>query len=178
MDATEALLEAGEDPSIRAIAEKVGCTPPSIYLHWSGKDALLREVAARGVEDFERLARAHLSEIEDPLECLRAIGAGYVRFGLERPDGYKTLIPVGPVPLETTTSRGAAALLDHIRAGIDRCIDEDALVADPWRATVMLWSGLHGLTSLLLSFPDLDDEGAEVLIDQMLDVLIEGLLAS
>ncbi|NED65050.1 helix-turn-helix transcriptional regulator, partial [Streptomyces sp. SID10244] len=47
--ATALLLEEGDDAavSIRAVAGRVGVTPPSIYLHFADKDALLDAVCAR-----------------------------------------------------------------------------------------------------------------------------------
>ena len=47
--ATELLLDTGHAKavSIRSVAERVGVTPPSIYLHFQDKDALLDAVCAR-----------------------------------------------------------------------------------------------------------------------------------
>src|SRR2546430_107813 len=47
--ATELLLETGHAKavSIRSVAQRVGVTPPSIYLHFEDKDALLDAVCAR-----------------------------------------------------------------------------------------------------------------------------------
>ncbi len=47
LDATEALLletGAAEQVSIRAVADAVGVTPPSIYRHFPDKDTLIYEV--------------------------------------------------------------------------------------------------------------------------------------
>ena len=48
--ATQLLLDTGHAKavSIRSVAERVGVTPPSIYLHFQDKDALLDAVCARG----------------------------------------------------------------------------------------------------------------------------------
>jgi AcrR family transcriptional regulator len=47
--ATDLLLETGhaKDVSIRSVAQRVGVTPPSIYLHFADKDALLDAVCGR-----------------------------------------------------------------------------------------------------------------------------------
>src|SRR5690349_6027368 len=53
--ATELLLETGHAKavSIRSVAQRVGVTPPSIYLHFADKDALLDAVCARYFEKLD-----------------------------------------------------------------------------------------------------------------------------
>ena len=52
---TELLLETGHAKavSIRSVAQRVGVTPPSIYLHFADKDALLDAVCARYFEKLD-----------------------------------------------------------------------------------------------------------------------------
>src|ERR1700739_1804534 len=47
--ATELLLQTGHarSVSIRSVAHRVGVTPPSIYLHFADKDALMDAVCAQ-----------------------------------------------------------------------------------------------------------------------------------
>ena len=65
--ATELLLETGHarSVSIRSVAQRVGVTPPSIYLHFADKDALLDAVCARYFEkldeEMQRVAAEHPS---------------------------------------------------------------------------------------------------------------------
>ena len=56
LTATERLMiEAGsaDAVSIRAIADAVGVTPPSIYLHFPDKDSLILAVCERHFEAFD-----------------------------------------------------------------------------------------------------------------------------
>ncbi len=41
----------------------------------------------------------------------------------------------------------------------------------------VLWSTVHGVTSLLIAYPDFPWVDKEKLIDQMIDMIIEGLKA-
>ncbi len=52
---TDLLLETGhaKEVSIRSVAQRVGVTPPSIYLHFADKDALLDAVCARYFEKLD-----------------------------------------------------------------------------------------------------------------------------
>jgi AcrR family transcriptional regulator len=89
--ATELLLETGHvrSVSIRSVAQRVGITPPSIYLHFADKDALMDAVCARYFEkldlEMRRLATVHTS----PVEALRAQGLAYVRFAVQTPELYR-----------------------------------------------------------------------------------------
>src|SRR6478672_2876789 len=81
---TDLLLETGHAKavSIRSVAERVGVTPPSIYLHFKDKDALLDAVCARYFEKLdEEMQRAAVGQTT-ALDLLRALGQAYVRFAL------------------------------------------------------------------------------------------------
>ncbi|GEE04190.1 hypothetical protein nbrc107696_46360 [Gordonia spumicola] len=57
---TDLLMElgSGDAVSIRAVAQRVGVTPPSIYLHFQDKDALLDAVCAHYYERFDDVMMA------------------------------------------------------------------------------------------------------------------------
>ncbi|GAB33025.1 putative TetR family transcriptional regulator [Gordonia otitidis NBRC 100426] len=92
IDAATSLLldaEAASAVSIRAVAERVGVTPPSIYLHFADKDALLEAVCARYFEQLdEKLAEASIG-VDDPLERALQMGMAYVRFAVDTPVLYR-----------------------------------------------------------------------------------------
>ena len=68
--ATDILLNTGHAKamSIRSVAERVGVTPPSIYLHFQDKDTLLDAVCARYFDklddEMQRVSAAHSSNVE------------------------------------------------------------------------------------------------------------------
>jgi AcrR family transcriptional regulator len=89
--ATELLLDTGHAKavSIRLVAERVGVTPPSIYLHFKDKDALLDAVCARYFEKLdEQMQRAAVGRTT-AMDVLRALGGAYVRFALQTPELYR-----------------------------------------------------------------------------------------
>src|SRR5262249_4490602 len=94
LDATERLmLESGDADavSIRAIADAVGVTPPSIYLHFPDKESLIFAVCERHFEAFDLVIEEAGNSTDDPVESLRRRGQAYVRFGLENPEPYRIL---------------------------------------------------------------------------------------
>ena len=88
---TELLLETGHarSVSIRSVAQRVGVTPPSIYLHFAHKDALMDAVCARYFEKLDPEMRRLATEHNSPVEVLRAQGLAYVRFAVQTPELYR-----------------------------------------------------------------------------------------
>src|SRR5512144_787572 len=73
---TELLLETGHAKavSIRSVAQRVGVTPPSIYLHFVDKDALLDAVCARYFEKLDEEMQRVSADQPSTVEVLRAQG--------------------------------------------------------------------------------------------------------
>ena len=94
LEAAEALLvETGSEDavSIRAVADRVGVTPPSIYRHFADKGTLLFEVCDRQFDRFHEYLDAKRSGHADPVEALLASGRAYVEFGLTYPEHYRIM---------------------------------------------------------------------------------------
>src|SRR5262245_12859119 len=79
---THLLLETGHAKavSIRSVAQRVGVTPPSIYLHFADKDALLDAVCARYFEKLDDEMQRVAADQPSTIDVLRAQGLAYVRF--------------------------------------------------------------------------------------------------
>jgi AcrR family transcriptional regulator len=180
--AEKLLVEAGDESqvSIRSIAEAVSCTPPAIYLHWQDKDELFHEVCARRFKEFDEWIEEAGSQSDDPLESLRLRGKAYVRFGLEHPEVYRLLmLTKAEGNIDEPEHEAGKACFTHLVEVVDRCVQSGAFTdVDPLAASLALWAGVHGLTSLLITFPDFDWRDVDALIDFTLDVAIEGLLAT
>jgi AcrR family transcriptional regulator len=180
LDAAEHLLvELGSDEavSIRAIADAVGVTPPSIYRHFEDKEELLYEVCERRFADFnEAMDAARVPD--DPVAAMRAMGAAYVRFALGHPEHYRVLMMTSRErDLKRQDSQGQKAF-DRLIGVTQRCIDAGLCRSDDAVGmAVALWSGMHGLCSLLISargFPW--PASPEELGETLLDVQLNGLL--
>ncbi|HEX9834287.1 MAG TPA: TetR/AcrR family transcriptional regulator, partial [Mycobacterium sp.] len=88
---TDLLLETGhaKEVSIRSVAQRVGVTPPSIYLHFTDKDALLDAVCARYFENLDQEMQAVAVGQPSAIDALRAQGLAYVRFAVKTPELYR-----------------------------------------------------------------------------------------
>src|SRR6516164_5456298 len=77
LTAAERLLIATNDESalsIRAIANAVGVTPPSIYLHFADRNDLVFAVCERQAEEVDRVMEQAAREGSDPWDRIRRRG--------------------------------------------------------------------------------------------------------
>jgi AcrR family transcriptional regulator len=155
--ARDLLAETGDQEavSVRAVAERVGVTTPSIYLHFKDKDDLLDAVCA---EVFEALgvALAEASALDgSPLERLIAQGRAYVHFALEKPEHYRLAFMTSGEP-KTVDDVLNDSCFAQVLAVVQECMDAGIFPPDPdgpVRVGVDLWSAAHGLASLLMYKP-------------------------
>jgi AcrR family transcriptional regulator len=181
LGATERLMiETGsaEAVSIRAIADAVGVTPPSIYLHFPDKDSLILAVCERHFEAFDSVIEEAGRSTDDPVESLRRRGRAYVRFGLENPEPYRILFMTrneSAQQRDIVVSAGALAF-QHLVEAVQRCIDAGAFrPVDPVRAATGVWAAVHGVTSLLISLPGFPWPDIDTLVDHVCDTQTRGL---
>jgi AcrR family transcriptional regulator len=182
--ATEQLMiETGraDAVSIRAIADAVGVTPPSIYLHFPDKESLILAVCERHFEVFDAVIEDAGRSTDDPVESLRRRGRAYVRFGLENPEPYRILFMTrteSAQQRDVVVGAGARAF-QHLVEAVQRCIDAGAFrPVDPVLAATGVWTAVHGVTSLLISMPGFPWPDVEVLVDHVTDIQIRGLRRS
>lgn len=168
--ATELLLDdGGKAVSIRAVAAHVGVTPPSIYLHFADKDALLDAVCARYFERLDEVMQQVAAEQSATVDRLWAQGMAYVQFALRTPQLYRIATMGEPRPgsdVDLTLNSSAFA---HLRDSVQALVDEGTY--PPGDVTVMsleLLTVAHGVAALLISRPylpfgDVDDFADRVL---------------
>lgn len=172
LDATTDLLkETGHAKavSIRAVAQRVGVTPPSIYLHFVDKDALLDAVCARYFERLDRVMQQVTVDQPSTIDRLRAQGMAYVRFALQTPELYRIALMGEPMPGSDVDVTLNSAAFVHLRDSVRALIDEG--VYPDGDATVMgleLVAVAHGVVALLIARPYLPLGDAEEFADRVL----------
>lgn len=113
----------------------------------------------------------------------------YLRFGLDHPSEYllafmakaEGVMPYGhrasDVDSGATGSKGPQtfAVLERLIAAL---IDQGVLrPGDAGLTAELVWAAGHGLVMLLINFPQFDWSDREALIDGMIDLPLNGLLA-
>ena len=185
LEAAERLLiETGDRDavSIRAVADAVGVTPPSIYLHFSDKSELLFAVCEKHFEVLDRELEQAAAGTTDPLESLRRRGRAYVQFGLDHPEHYRILFMGRPddTPADFGDERlRRSASFDHLVEGVQRALDAGVIKGhDALLVALGMWSGVHGITSLLIAKPTVPWPDRDELIEHVLDGYCKGLTLS
>lgn len=158
--AGELLVENGDDTamSIRAVANRVGVTPPSIYLHFADKEALLDAVCARYFERLDDEMAAASEGVDGAFRRALNQGMAYVRFAVATPVLYR-------VAFGKPTSAGHPSKVDEVLAAsaysrfagtvtelADEGVFDHAEIAD---IVLEFWAAAHGIASLMLAKPGL-----------------------
>lgn len=185
----EAIIEAARDLivsdglgalSLRRIAGQLGVTAPALYAHVRDKQDLLRAVAE--AEFDELVSRFDAVTATDPVERIRAHGRAYVAYAREQPELFRVMFLFPPdltaatVPFpDEMRLPGATKAFAAAGAAVEEAIASGALRAeDPLLVALTLWSGAHGVATVLqLGFglpPDLED----AMIDEVTDRIIAG----
>lgn len=174
---TELLLETGHAKavSIRSVARRVGVTPPSIYLHFADKDALLDAVCARYFEKLdEEMQRATVDQ-PSTIEVLRAQGLAYVRFAMQTPELYRiATMGEGREGSDVDMTLNSSAF-QHLQHSVQMLIDEGIYPpGDPTVSALQLLTAAHGVAALLISKPYLPWGDVEEFADQTLSAACLG----
>jgi AcrR family transcriptional regulator len=184
LDAVDAILLENPSPdavSIRAVAERVGCTPPAIYLHFFDKQELLFDVCARQFTKLSEVVDRALDTIS-PNDHLGRLEAGmrcYIQFGLEHPEHYRILFMgtsiLSPEQLDEMRKSGATGI-DRLIERCRSCIKAGDVVSDDAKLLAYnAWSVCHGLVSMLIAKPNVDWPPVDKLTDQLVGSFIRGV---
>jgi AcrR family transcriptional regulator len=178
---TELLLETGHAKavSIRSVAQRVGVTPPSIYLHFADKDTLLDAVCARYFEKLDEEMQRLAADQPSTIDVLRAQGLAYVRFALKNPELYRiAMIGEGGPGSDVDVALNTSAFV-YLRNSVEALITEG--IYPPGDATTLAlewWTVAHGIASLLISRPYLPWGDAEVFADRVMRSMCCGHIVS
>ncbi|MCV7196132.1 TetR/AcrR family transcriptional regulator [Mycobacterium angelicum] len=175
--ATELLLDTGQARavSIRSVAQRVGVTSPSIYLHFKDKDALLDAVCARYLARLDQAMEQVAIGQSSTVDVLRAQGLAYVRFAVQTPELYR-LATMG----EWRSGSNVDMALDstafkHMRASVQTLMDEGVYrTDDPTTIALELWTAAHGVAALLIAKPHLPFGDVDSFADRVLGAVLCG----
>jgi len=179
--ATELLLETGyaKAVSIRSVAQRVGVTPPSIYLHFADKDALLDAVCARYFEKLDEEMGRVAADQPSTIDVLRAQGLAYVRFALKTPELYRIAMMAESRPGSDVDMALNTSAFMHIRNSVESLMREGIYpTGDAVGKALELWTAAHGVAALLMSRPYLPWGDVEEFADRMLRAVCVGHIVS
>jgi AcrR family transcriptional regulator len=177
----ELLAELGsaDKVSTRAVAQRVGCSSPALYLHFPDKLSLIYAVCE---EQFNQMGAqidvAMAAAGDDLIAQLRAAAQAYARFALDHPVQYRIMMmdeTFGAVFQSSLTELATQAGMTSIVSAIRDAMDAGLLTPDdPTLTAVTMWAAVHGLVSLRLAKPGLALPPLDQLVDRCLDRYLDG----
>lgn len=150
----ELLDEAGPSAlSMREVARRAGCTHQAPYHYFANREAILAALVCEGFDELaDRLAVAHDGlGSADSHAVLVASGNAYVEFALRRPGVFRVMFRpdvCDPERFPEVVQAGQRARRELAR--LAKAVMGDGAQVE---AEVLIWSGVHGLASLLLDGP-------------------------
>lgn len=179
------LAEGYEATTMRRVADALGVTPTTLYLHFPDKAALLTEICN---ESFAQLAAdfAHPEIAAAPaIDALRRLLDVYVGFGLAHPREYRLLfmteIPPHVGGHRPQPGRGGerpdngqlafATLETLVRRLVADGVFRDG---DPVAMAEAIWAAAHGLVSLLIAMPHYPWSERHRLVEAVADMVLRG----
>lgn len=155
-----------EGVTLREAARRAGVSHGAPYRHFSGRDALLAELARDG---FVRLVAA-LEEAAP--RGGREVARAYLRFALANPQRFRLMFGLAA---DAEREAGWREALQRTMRAFARAYSGLAEAQDLQRAAVAAWSLVHGLALLMLDghvgAADSSEAGDERFADEVLGVL-------
>ncbi len=180
--ATRLLARLGEDEpfSLRAVAKEADIAPPSVYLHFADKTALILAVLYKLFTELaaarDEAERATAVAGGNAWDRLLARSLAYVRFGLERPGHYKVLYEGRAIPRLDDPRLAALGqpMLDRTAELIGEVRRERRAkpAGNAERLALLLWAGLHGVVSLQINKPTISWPEMGELTEQMTRAMV------
>jgi len=152
------IARTGSDQAVtlRSVAREVGISAPSIYGHFSDRDAIVEAVVSESLEQLHLAVADAVAAHADPVEGLYAGCSAYVEFGISEPARYRVLFgwsrPKGQSPQSDT--RGLAAF-NTLVTNLESCVDAGKSTStDTFVDAVSIWTSLHGQVMLRADLPE------------------------
>jgi len=186
LDAARELFTSSgyEAVTMRKIAEKIEYSPTTIYLHFSDKHALVRELCTADFLDLASRFRVLAAE-RDPIVRLKGIGAAFLRFAQERPNHYRMMFmtPYPPVAVKERRIEKGNPEVDawaFVKSTVEEAQRAGVLRNDPGGPEALaqlFFAGIHGIAALHIAKsndPWIDWRPVDEIADHMIDAILRG----
>lgn len=174
LDAAAALLAdttSGQAVTLRGIARRARIAAPSIYPHFTDRDAILDAVVS---ESFQDLAAAMLSATDPAAPAadrVRTLCVAYLDFAAHFPGRYRVLFErTGPnINAEARTYPEGLAAFGLLSSALADAVGEGTSTSTDCPAdSAALWTALHGLATLPPATPGFPWPATDRLLDQVI----------
>ena len=168
--------------TLKILSDATKTSRSAIYRHFQNKDALIAVLIQKGFEQFDAHMAPILTNKERPLvDRFYSATKAYVEWAKEHPNLYRLLFGNRYAHLrhniidiqDDTSITGFHALREAIEEGQEAGIIQKK---ESYIQSIIIWSSLHGLSSLIIDNFDGVEEVSETLYNDMFESLLAGLI--
>jgi len=165
-----------EAVTLRALAEKLGCSHALPYRYFADKKEIFAAVCALGFERFAAALERAAAGVDDPEERLRVLARAYFRFALREPHAYRIMFELR----EPEREANAEYRVKEIRSwqvllqAVELAVQAGVLAGEPVLVAHQLWAGLHGLVSLHLAGKLGLGRSAREVLEPLMEMMLDG----
>ena len=168
--------------TLKILSDATDTSRSAIYRHFQNKDALIALLIEKGFEQFDAHMAPILSNKNRPLvDRFYSATKAYVEWAKEHPNLYRLLFGNRYAHLrhniidiqDDTSITGFHALREAVEEGQEAGIIQRK---ESYVQSIIIWSSLHGLSSLIIDNFDGVEEVSETLYNDMFESLLAGLI--
>ncbi len=180
--ASEIIKEEGYDAlTIRKIATRLDYSPMALYSHFVDKQAILLALAG---EVYKKIEDERLRRSKNPLTMLRRALLLYIDFGLRHASEYQlvfmTRFPEPSSALEeeyTKSDKAGYQSFGRLTGYVAACVSDNKMKGDPFEIATVLWAGVHGVVSLLITQTGFPFGQRTAYATRVVDTLLRGVIS-
>jgi AcrR family transcriptional regulator len=162
--------------TMREVAREAGVSAPALYLYFENKETLLHAIAEEVFSGLEHEVRSAVSGGATPEDALRLGIAAYVAFGRAHPDAYRLVFMAKPSHAPRPGKRVEPGAPQRSFDILVQAVERLGAPRPPRAAAETLWAAMHGLTALMIDFPDVPEDGDDAAaVEALADMAIAWL---
>ncbi len=136
--------------TFRALANELGSSHTRVHRYFQDREAIVDAVREYAFGQFAGHIGLDIREFASPVDALDSIVDGYLSFAQKEPDCFGVLFNKVSDPW-LLRSPNRHAVWEAIRQPISHCVNEGYLEGDVDLLTNVVWSAIHGMTTLILT---------------------------
>lgn len=174
--AAELLGSASSDQAVtlRAIARRTGVAAPSIYRHFTDRDAVVEAVVERAFADLADTVRAARHGAHTPGGAVRSVCSAYVAFAAAHPGRYRVLFGRSPADIAAGAPSypEGLATFEVLVGALESAVGAGASTStDPRADSAALFACLHGVVTTPDATPGFPWPDSRQLLDRVVTAL-------
>jgi len=158
-----------------------GPTAEALHAYFPNRGDLVQALWWSALDEFDCRAQGASGMEGDPIQPIKALGMAYARFALENPARFRDLfdLDTGRLAAELNSNLSRESTYrTFLKMVADAAAQREIHLKDPELIAQILWAAIHGVFSLINSWPDFPFRSPGSLVSAMMDIMLAGVLAT